>query len=240
MSLIAHRGLLLANGGGVSDPYWGSVTALLHMDGVNGSTTFTDATGRSWIANGFGEKIATDKFQFGGAAGQFETVPGTGTENGSRIQTADAANLRFGTADFTVEGWFLAQAPLLGNGFVFRKGQNTTDGLTLGITPTLLTLRAAGTTDTTAAVSLSTTLFSHIAFVRDSGTVRFYVNGVQVGSQARSFTHSSTDTCYVGSVAGDTRFAYKGRIDDFRITTGVCRYPGGTSFTPPSSAFPNF
>lgn len=206
------------------------------MDGANGSTTFTDVTGRSWTAQNSAD-IRTDEFKFGGAAGWFENTPGTGSENASRITTADHADLRFGTGDWTVEGWFRPQTPPIGFGAVYRKGQNTSNGLTLAITPTQLALRANGTTDSTVSVSLSTSAFSHIAFVRDGGTIRFFVNGVQVGTASRSFDHTSTDPQFVGSVSGDPRFSYKGRIDDWRITKGVARYTA--DFTPPSQAFPD-
>nr|WP_277399856.1 LamG domain-containing protein [Pseudoxanthomonas sp. LH2527] len=208
----------------------------MHFDGTDGATVFTDVKGRVWTAQN-SARIETDYSKFGGASGWFENTPSIGSENGSRISTPDHADLRFGTGDWTVEGWFRPQTPVVGFGAFFRKGQNTTDGLQLAVMPGQLNLRANGTTDTTVGVSLSTSDFSHVAFVRDGGTVRFFVNGTQVGSASRSFNHTSTDPLLLGSVTGDARYAYKGMMDDLRITKGVARYTA--NFPPPTAPFPN-
>src|SRR3972149_9214360 len=47
---------------------------LLHMDGANGSTTFTDEMGQAVTANG-NAQISTAQSKFGGASGLFD---GTG------------------------------------------------------------------------------------------------------------------------------------------------------------------
>ena len=232
-----RRGMMAGGGGGgVGDPYFANVVSLLHFDGANGSTTFTDVTGRAWTAQNSAD-IRTDVSKFGGASGWFQNTPGTGSENGSRIMTPDAADLQFGTGDFTVEGWFIPQTPLLGLGAFYRKGQNTADGLQLAVTPTQLTLRADSSTDTNVAVSLSTSTWSHIAFTRQAGLVRFFVNGDLVGSAMRTFNHTDTEALFIGSVTSDTRFSYRGRIDDLRITKGVARYTA--AFSPPTAPFPN-
>lgn len=230
------RRALMAGASSGGDPYWANVSALLHFDGADGSTTFTDQTGKAWTAQN-GARIETDYFKFGGAAGWFENNPGSGSNNASRITTAGVSAFSFGTGNFTVEGWFRPQAPGMGFGGFFTNGTNTVGGLTLAITPSLLTLRANGTTDSTAAVSLSTSTFTHIAFVRDGTTIRFFVEGVQMGTDTRSFDHSDIGTVYVGSAGADPRYTYKGMIDDLRITKGVARYTA--NFTPPTAPFPN-
>lgn len=236
---MSLRRLLMAGGGGappVTDPYFANVVSGLHFDGADGSTTFTDVTGRAWTAQN-SARIETDYSKFGGASGWFENTPSTGSENGSRISTPDHADLRFGTGDWTVDGWFRPQYPVTGFGAFFRKGQNTTGGLQLAVTPGQLVLRANGTTDTTVGVTLSTTDFSHVAFVRNGGNILFFANGTLVHTAARSFDHTSTDALLLGSATGDARFAYKGMIDDLRITKGIARYT--SSFTAPAAAFPN-
>ena len=203
--------------GASDDPYWSNVAALLHMDGANGSTVFTDATGRAWTTVGAAQ-IRTDLSKFGGAAGQF-------TSAGARITTADSADLRFGTGPWTVEGWFRPQAPVTGFGGFYIKGENTSDGITLAVTPTLLTFRANGVTDTTASVSLSTTDFTHIAFVYDGTSIWFFVGGTEVGSSIRTFDHTSTAPLLVGNATSNSNFSYLGLIDELRITPGVARDP---------------
>lgn len=212
-------------------------SVLLHFDGADGSTTFTDVTGKTWTAQN-SARIETDHSKFGGASGWFQNVPGSGSENGSRITTADHTDLRFGTGDWTVEGWFRPQAPLLGFGAFFRKGQNTSNGLTLAVTPNAMTLRAEGVSDSSVTVSLSTSAWTHLAFVRDGNTIRFFVEGVLAGTATRpAINHTSTDAALIGSVAGDTRYAYNGMIDELRIKKGIALYTA--NFTPPASPFPD-
>jgi hypothetical protein len=197
------------------------------MDGADGSTTFTDVKGRVWTPSGAAQ-IRTDLSKFGGAAGQFDAA-------GARITAADAADLRVGTGPWTVEGWFRPQAPVSGFGGFFVKGENSADGISLAITPTVLTFRANGTTDTTASVSLSTTAFTHIAFVYDGTLIKMFAGGTQVGSASRSFNHTSTAALLVGNATSNSNFSYKGRIDELRITAGVARYTA--NFTPPTEPF---
>ena len=52
----------------------GYTVALLHMDGADTSTTFTDESGKTWTANG-NAQIDTAQSVFGGASGLFD---GTG------------------------------------------------------------------------------------------------------------------------------------------------------------------
>jgi hypothetical protein len=79
------------------DPNFGSVVALLHFDGTNGSTTFTDQKGNTWTAVS-GAKISTAQSKFGGASlllngsSDYATVP-------------NFAGLDFGSGNFTIEGW---------------------------------------------------------------------------------------------------------------------------------------
>lgn len=228
-----------SGGGGVIvplDPHLGKVVAHLHFDGADNSTTFIDRTRRVWTAQN-SARIETDKVKFGTAAGWFRETPGWGSENGSRIWTPDHESLRFGTGDWTVEGWFIPSAPSIGFGGFYRKGQNTSDGLQLAVTPTQLILRSEIYTDSVVAVSLSTTEYSHIAFVRDGNTIRFFVNGSQVGTDTRTFNHTSTEDAYIGSSTGNTSYSYNGMIDELRITKGVARYT--EDFDVPTAPFPD-
>jgi hypothetical protein len=75
---------------------------LLHMDGTNGSTTFTDTnaggSAHTWTANG-NAQISTAQSKFGGASGLFD---GTG----DYITTPDHADYTLGSGDFTIDLWF--------------------------------------------------------------------------------------------------------------------------------------
>lgn len=46
------------------DPYWGTVVSLLHFEGADASTTFTDETGKVWTAAG-NAQIDTAQYKYG-------------------------------------------------------------------------------------------------------------------------------------------------------------------------------
>ncbi len=76
----------------------------------------------------------------------------------------------------------------------------------------------------------------HIAFVKQGTTHRIYVDGVEAHNSLpygpRSQIAASVDNVmYVGGFGGFRWF--DGYIDDFRVTN-ACRYPDGTTFTPPT------
>lgn len=86
------RRAMMAGGG---DPYWANVVSLLHMDGANGSTTFTDQKGKTWTPNG-NVQISTAQSVFGGSSAAFDGV-------NDSLSIASHADFGFGTGDWTVE-----------------------------------------------------------------------------------------------------------------------------------------
>ena len=81
-----------------------------------------------------------------------------------------------------------------------------------------------------------TSQFNHYAFVRDGTNIRLYVNGVQGGSE--SVGSGTLDDDYSSiqfgrSYVGGNESKVSGYYDDIRLSN-ICRYPNGTSFTPPT------
>jgi hypothetical protein len=75
----------------------------------------------------------------------------------------------------------------------------------------------------------------HVAVVRDGGTWRLYIDGVQSATNAwAGAPTTSSDTFFVGtdSLLSSGR-DINGRFGRVKISN-ICRYPSGTSFTPPS------
>ena len=71
--------------------------ALLHFDGADESTTFTDESGKTWTAQD-NAQLDTSVKKFGTASGLFD---GTGDYVDSEV----SADFGFGTDDFTVDFW---------------------------------------------------------------------------------------------------------------------------------------
>ena len=85
-----------------------------------------------------------------------------------------------------------------------------------------------------SAGAITAETWHHVALVRASGTTNIYVDGVSVGSNAASRTYSNT-TARIGIEAFATSEAFKGYIDEFRITKGVAVWPA--TFTPPTQEY---
>ena len=70
---------------------------MLHMEGSDGSTTFTDEIGKAVTANG-NAQIDTAQKKFGAASGLFD---GTG----DYLTLANSNDWSFGSGDFTIDFW---------------------------------------------------------------------------------------------------------------------------------------
>src|SRR3990167_8643626 len=77
---------------------------MLHMNGADTSTTFTDDSGTSKTATPSGNaQIDTAQSKFGGASGLFD---GTG----DYVTVANHADFNFSASNFTIDGWFRLNA----------------------------------------------------------------------------------------------------------------------------------
>ena len=175
--------------------------------------------------------------------------------SGSYLPTTYNQALAFGTGDFTIEFWMNSNnvsgasqkgmfqtSPTAGGlnhsytgSVVIFTGTNSSGGPLdggIGVAINNYTIISPGTS------VLTTGTWYHIAVVRQSGTVYLYVNGVSVVSASNSA--NITGTYLALGAYYDTGYAYNGYLDDVRITSGLCRYPSGTTFTPPTAALPTF
>ena len=203
-------------------------TMLLHFEGSNGSTTFTDSSfsNTALTANG-NVQISTARSKWGTASALFD---GTG-DFLSWAGTTFAAS-----EDWTVECWVFKTAVdasgytvlFWGSGNTQFSFDNTTAGSVSLVINGTAVIGASGT-----AVTLNT--WHHLAWTRQGTTCRAFVNGVLQGTGTNSASFSLSN---IGRY-GQTPFGYEmnGNVDELRITKGFCRYTA--SFTPPTDAFPD-
>lgn len=216
-------------GGSGGDPHWSSVASLLHFDGTDGSTTFTDQTGKTWTVNG-NTQIDTDQYKFGGASGLFDGVD-------DDLSHASHTDFGVGTGDFTWEAWVRRQN---GNCVIFDNRSSGADTASIVCFIAFDGLISYYDTTTKSGVGpagfVPLSAWTHVAWCRHSGTIRMFVSGVQVFSGSK-ITHMGAERpMLIGrDVVGGADFS--GHIDDVRITNGVARYT--TGFTPPNAAFPD-
>jgi hypothetical protein len=83
-------------------------------------------------------------------------------------------------------------------------------------------------------------LWRHIAVCNSNGTTYFYLNGVLGSSWISVALFNSAAPVLIGAQNGSSKIRHlDGQLADVRITNGVARYPGGTTFTPPSAQLPD-
>lgn len=216
------------------DPNFSSVSLLLHMDGTNGSTTFTDSSSNALTVTRSGDaQISTTQSKFGGASAYFD---GTG----DYLSSASSAGFAFGTGNFTCEAWIYPTA--FGGTYntimATRGGSGTVTGFSWSAvsngTMIVYTNTFAYQGTVTSAISLNT--WTHIALVRSAGNLQVYINGVKNRASDVTFTNDLTDQTFTVGIVG-TFEPFTGYIDDLRITKGIARYT--TDFTAPVAAFPD-
>lgn len=232
---------------GSTDPFFAFVTLLLHMDGTDESQSWPDVIpGTTWQRNSSastaGPYVDTDQKAFGTASTRFD-APSTGTDTGEYIETTSSiAGHAMQGDDFVIEGWFRPIAPHTSVGFWFNVGaQNSSSGLTLGVTPTTVWWRSNVFTDLSASVTVSGSAWTHIAWVREGTARRIYVGGSLVASDSNGNFNNENSSLgsQIGAVAGDPRFAYRGWIDEVRVTKGNIRGYTGSTIPVPTEAFPD-
>ncbi len=223
------------------DPSFASVSLLLHGNGANGSTTITDnsPSPKTVIAVGNAQISTAIADPFGNSAKGVIAFDGTG----DRLTTISNSAFAFGTADFTVEAWvressrgqyasLLEIGPHLSSGIIFlTNGGNNVNGRIGVYAGDFIGFREAGPLNS----------WNHVAYVRASGQLVCYVNGVGGAPASLTNNFTNTTTITIGSKDGGSPvgpvYDLSGYIDDLRITKGVARYTA--NFTPPTAPFPD-
>lgn len=211
------------------DPFYNNVSLLLGMNGSNGSTYFPDTSSSPKTVNTLGSpQITTSVVKYG---------TGSLYLNGSisQLRVPTNTNFNFGTADFTIEGWYyLLDTTSIRCLWDFNECQPFR--IMFESSTLKLQYSSAGTT-VISTTDITWTTWNHIALVRSGNVVTLYVNGNSKGTWNTTLNLSpGSVNLFIGCNRGDTWF-WNGYIDDFRITNDVARYTA--NFTPPTAPFAN-
>ena len=154
---------------------------------------------------------------------------------GDYLTTATDAAFAFGTGDFTLECWFNVNqlgvsqklitfypvGSLSGYNAIFINTNNT------------VSYGRNGANNIASSETITTNVWYHLAAVRQSGTTKLYLNGVQVGSNFTDSTSYLTARPAIGtdgySLNTNNLFGY---MSDIRIVKGTAVYT--SAFTPPT------
>lgn len=209
------------------DQYLADTLTLLHLDGANGSTTFTCTapTPKTWTATG-SPSLATAQKRFGTAS--------LSVSGGARI-SATTAGFAFGTNDYTIEA-FVYIPTLTGAPWSVMASRTSASTVSGQWSLYVLADGTVGFYDTSAIESGTTKVAAgawyHIAVTRASGTQRMFINGTLVGSRTNTMAYNTT-TIWIGGLGNAAEY-FNGFVDEVRITS-ACRYTA--SFTAPTQQF---
>lgn len=212
------------------DPFFANVRTLLHFDGSDGSSTFTDVKGLPYTAVGTA-RIKTAQFKFGTAS---LSNGGSGTPY---ISTTSVATLALSNLTFTLEMWvYVPSAITTPVGLVFYV---TGGGFQLSITAANVVeiVNRGNGTVLTASTAFPRNQWVHLAITRNGTTFTIWQDGVSAGTASYAPAFSVGGEFQIGAVNNSGWYLLNGYIDEFRLTIGTARYT--STFTPPAAAFPN-
>lgn len=253
-----------------TDPDWVDVQLLMHFNG----DTKDSSPNRFAVATVGAASITTSSPKWSSGAGNIGS-------SGGYWKVADDPAFNFGSADWTIEGWFYPIDVVVGSttfvsNVAVGKFANPAGGTTAVLaivgggtieiyltddTNTAHHLRffayqIVSTTDSTHVVDnpnpWTHNAWNHIAVVRNGTKIQVFQNGFDCpcdhddpnypttppgGYDIGAITlHGIASDFNVGGGTGAfSSFSSFGKIDDFRVTTGVARYT--TDFTVPAAEF---
>jgi hypothetical protein len=184
---------------------------LIHADGADGSTSFTDssASGHTITANG-NAQVDTDQKEFGTGS---LLCDGTG----DYLSIPDHADWDFGTGDFTIDFWVRFNTLNPTQPTMIDIG-GTAAGVAITYTANQLYTYVAGSVITYSWTPVINNWY-HVAYVRSSGTIYAFINGTQIGTTANSNDVQTSQGIRIGSHFGGLS-DFDGWMDEIRIVKG--------------------
>lgn len=214
----------------------GHYITLLHGNGTNGGTTFTDETGKAWTPTG-NVQTSTDGAALGGTSMLFDG-------SGDYLTTPDHADWALGLADFTMEAFITLGANVTAGTFPSIMGQRQNVGSqhswTWSLTPTPEQNETSIVCNNNAAFAVSESALvvatrTHVAVSRRGTRLYFHHNGVL--TNALDFNQNILDSSQVMRIGAFDAPAwsgsyFNGRLNELRVTVGAARYAEGDTFDP--------
>lgn len=222
--------------GDSSHGYYANIKLLMHFDGADGASVFTDEKGHT-ITPHNSVFLTTDTNKFGGSCLELWQNPS------GHLTSAESTDFDIGTQDFTVEMWYFWVS---GGGVAhdlfsvcgtagtwnnkFKLWKNATNHLQA------IVYDSAGlATSFACATTVPNSEWVHVALTRESGTYRLFQNGILVNSATPALITHDNEGVVIGSDyanSGSTRY-----IDELRFIIGTAIY--SEDFTPQTEEFPS-
>jgi hypothetical protein len=213
----------------IKDPFFSSVAFLMHCDGSQGGTIFTDSSSANRLITIRAGTVVTTQ-----SAVKFGTASLNTSAGVLSFSKYGGSTIDFTSATWTVEFW-------MNSSWVDTTTQNVFNGSSLGGgTNSDLNFQLTnggmcfiGGTNLGAYSSgyFVANAWYHIALVKSGGTFYYFINGSLYASDLASnyYVPNNNFTFWINN--------FNGFLDDIRITMGVARYT--SNFSVPILAFPN-
>lgn len=227
---------------GTDDKY---SVVLLHMNGIDASTTFTDESGKIWTPAG-GVQIDNSQSKFGGSSGFFD---GTGdyisSPDNIDYQLDSGSDSNKWTVDFWVR--FNGDPGTSNQGFMTHY-ESVTDYWSFALSNNTLVfvIRSAATNIVllNPAWNPAGSTWYHVAIVKDgTNGYMMFIDGTQIGSTTTDTDPmpNYTGVFYIGlrvTAAGANEYL-NGWMDEVRFSKGIARWTSNFS-VPTKEYYPLF
>lgn len=212
----------------VGDANFNNVSLLLNFN----SLPFKDSSGFDFLPSSVGNarlvNWSTPPPPFGNGAANFDGA-------GDYLELPLDSAFDFGNGDFTIECWFFSTS----SGFQTIIARWGSGGNAFFLGTNIATPDVQFYVNDTLACQGGVPIinrWNHLAVSRNGSSIRLFLNGTQVGNTyniGTSAVIASTEKLKIGEDNNSSNPAFRGYIDDVRITKGVGRY--SANFTPPTS-----
>lgn len=211
---------------------------LIHSDDSNNSTTFVDSSqyNHGIILNGSSIYHSTSRHKFGQSSIYSNDV------GGEYLRIEDHSSLNFGTEDFTMDCW-VYHLDTTGYDSLFNKchpGDLSLRAFSWEINENKLLFMWDWQTNSPYPQTLTSNnivpanTWTHIAIVRNNGTIMQFINGIKDSNTAYS-NYNLTTTYYLQIFTDNGLRGYYGWVDEIRFSKGIARWT--EDFTPPDQPY---
>ena len=208
---------------------------LLHCDGADGSTTFTDETGKTVTPNG-NAQIDTAQSKFGGASGLFDGA-------GDYLSVPDHDDWALGAGDYTIDLWYRPTVTLDSAIIDQYVDANNFWQVTLYQGSIYFFHKDGGVVrwyfNTTASV-ISLGITQHIAIVASGSTPYIFVDGASKAltiTTVRGTLANLAAPLHIGRDNANGRY-FNGWMDEIRVSKGIARWTA--NFATPTAEYSNY
>lgn len=207
---------------------------MLHMDGIDGSTSFIDSSFSGHTVTPTGNThIEADSSKFGGASGFFDG-------SGDYLTIPDSSDWDFGAGDFTIDFWAFNGDTSLGEGpqsqgIITRRDNNLIQSFAILKDSGEMRFRASATGsiwDVVLGMGTFDDSWHHYSVVRDGDVFTTFKDGLSQNSTTSNITLMD-ETGHM--MIGFHQIKLNGYLDEVRISKGIARWT--TDFTPSTEAY---